>query len=405
MAKFPFAIWNYNNAEDFTADEVDVWAECGLTVAMTQKIVYGQDDPAILLPMLDRAQEKGLQLIANVPGLHNDDYLELGKEEYARRFKEVYNIIKHPALFGFFIGDEPSEKDVLQASWDAIKLQKELAPELKPYVNLHVNMDATKPELLGGRTFRQWMVELAKDTGFSNFSYGHYDQMVDDYGVDSFYRNIRPLIEAGKQAGVDVWNCQLSSAHYMFRIPNYYDVMWQITVPAACGSRGVIWFRFYDRLIGPNNHGSPIDEYGYKTPLYYDILRAQRRFNDHYGELIMSLHHKETYVTKQAFGGYPIYNDALEAPVPELTKVVGTEPAVIGTFESDDGEQYFCVVNASLDKPGVFKLFFDREKYVLNELLFNGTVKQEYTWANKEEHWDGAWLYPGQMAMYKFEKK
>ncbi len=405
MAKFPFAIWNYNYVGDFTTDEVDVWADCGLTVTMSPKVRYGKDDPALLIPMLDRAQERGIQLIACIVGLENVDYKVLGQEAYAKRFTEVYNILKHPALYGFYIGDEPSTKEDFQASWDSIKCQRVIAPELRPCLNLHTGMDATKPELLGGRTFREWLRDMAADTGFSNFSYGHYDQVVDEYGIDSSFRNIRPIVEAAEQANVDVWNCQLSSAHYMFRIPNYYEILWQITVPAACGSRGVLWFRFYDRAFGPNYHGSPIDEYGNKTPLYYDMFRAQRRFNDHYGELIMSLHHKATYVTKQAFGGYPIYDDALENPIPEMDKISGTEPAVIGIFENDEGEQYFCIVNESMDKPGVWKLFFDREKYELDELMFNGRDENAYGASNSVDHWDGLWLYPGQMAMFKFKKK
>ena len=105
--KFPFAIWNYNLFGDFKPEEVDVWAECGLTVTLTERIFYGKDDLTGLIAFLDRAEEKGIMLIANVIGITNVDIKELTDEEYEKRFTEVYNLYKgHPALYGFYVGDD-----------------------------------------------------------------------------------------------------------------------------------------------------------------------------------------------------------------------------------------------------------------------------------------------------------
>ena len=60
--------------------------------------------------------------------------------------------------------------------------------------------------------------------------------------------------------------------------------MWQITMSAAFGCKGVIWFRLYDRDISPNYHGSPIDEYGYNTIRRYacDLgLYLDRQYSTH----------------------------------------------------------------------------------------------------------------------------
>ncbi len=401
--KFPISIWNYNNLDDFTSDEVNVWADCGLTVTMTPKIVYGKDDPKKIIPFLDVAEKRGIKLIAYVIGLESEFIRELGLDGYKARFSEVYSIIKHPALYGFFIGDEPSTKEAFEDSVNCVKFQKETAPELTPYLNLHTDMDATEPELLGGKTFRQWLKDFAKDTGFSLFSYGHYDQVWDENGVDSYFRNLKALVSAANDAGVDCWNTQLSSAHYMFRIPNGYETLWQITTAAACGSRGINWFRFYDRSIGPNYHGSPIDEYGNKTPLYYDMLRANRRFNDQYGEIIMRSKLKATYFTRKTYGGYDLFTSLVH---PIIKEVISTEQAIVSFFEDKtDGSEYLCIVNASMDKPGVFRPGFDREKYSLTEIMLNGKEEAPYTLGESLAHWDGQWLYPGQMNMFRIEHK
>ena len=400
--KFPISIWNYNNLDDFTPDEVNVWADCGLTVTMTPRIVYGKDDPAKIIPFLDMAEERGVKLIANVNGLELDTVRKLGVDGYKNRFLEVYNIIKHPALYGFYIGNEPSEKEAFEDSITSVKIQKELAPELSPYLNLHTGMDDTDPELLGGKTFRQWLKDFAKDTGFKVFSYGHYDQVWDENGIDSFFRNIKALVSAANEAGVDCWNTQLSSAHYMFRVPNFYEVTWQITAAAACGSRGINWFRFYDRPVDTNLHLSPIDEYGNKTPLFYDLQRACRRFNDHYGEIIMRCRLKNTYFTNKTYGGYDIFTDRCH---PVIKNVRSTEQAIVSFFEDTDGTEYLCIVNCSMTNPGVFRPEFDREKYSLVAVSMNGKQEVPYEKGMSMAHWDGEWLHPGQLAMFRIDHK
>ena len=194
----------------------------------------------------------------------------------------------------------------------------------------------------------------------------------------------------------------LLSAHYVFRVPTEYDLMWQITTAAACGSRGIVWFRFYDRPFGPNYHGSPIDEYGNRTEAYYRLLRCQRRFGDHYGELLMRLHHRSTAMYPYGRGGYPAFTPEFH---PVLRDVKATTEALFSIFTDDDGNEYLCLVNASQTEPGVFKLFFDREIWRLDELTFNGAGVSEYGYANTDLHWDGLWLYPGQMSILRIGRR
>lgn len=343
-----------------------------------------------------------MKLIAWSDALTRENIQTLGADGYEKKFREIYGILKHPALYGFFIGDEPGKKIDFENSVECTRIQKKVAPELRPYINLHAGMDNTDPALLGGRTFREWLSYISKETGFSNFSYGHYDQVWNESGINSYYANIKALGEAADAAGVDMWNTQLSSAHYMFRIPSEYEFVWQITTAAACGSRGIIWFRFYDRSVGPNYHGSPIDEYGNKTEQYYKFLRANRRFQDQYGEIMMKLHHKVTYLTEKAYGGMKMFGTGTH---PVLTDIRGTEQAVLGFFTDDDGIEYVAVVNGSMTNPGVFRIEFDHDKYNLDEATFNGTKFDPYNPKNTAEHWDGLWLYPGQMNLFRITKK
>ena len=174
--KFPILFWNYHYVGDYGIEEVQKWADCGMSVGMAPKINYktsSEEDRNELVKFLDEAQRVGIKLVLPVCDLVNTELLTMGKEEYAKLFKEVYDRYNHPALYGFYIGDEPGTAEEFQVSWDAVKIQKQIAPELRPYLNLHTCMDDTDPALLGGRTFREWLKDFAADTGFDVFSYGH----------------------------------------------------------------------------------------------------------------------------------------------------------------------------------------------------------------------------------------
>ena len=79
--KYPFSTWIYNHLGDFTPDEVDTWAECGLTVTMTERCLHSNGDIPKLIPFLDKANERGIKLIANVEDLTNSELLTLSDEE------------------------------------------------------------------------------------------------------------------------------------------------------------------------------------------------------------------------------------------------------------------------------------------------------------------------------------
>lgn len=399
--RFPFSMWNYPPVTDEKTDFVDDWAECGMTVPMSPSAVYGKDDLKDLIPFLDRAAEKGMQMIMNIYGLSYDDAASLGEEEYEKRFREVYELFKgHPALYGFFCGDEPGTKAAYEGTIISMKVQKRVAPELNPVINMHGSMQCENPDNLGGRTFREWLKYAAEETKCTEFGFDAYSQMINDGGINNYFEDIKALNEAAEYAGVDMWVTLLSSAHYEFRKPDEYQFMWQITTAAAAGLKGVVWFRFYDRDIAPNSHGSPIDEFGYKTEQFYRLLRCQRRFNTHNGILISSLKRKRTYTFWKDRADYPRIEDHPEEPV----QVSGCEDGFISFFEDENGTEYFVIVNASQNTPGSYRVTYDNDKYKLMEQLFGGEKEDYYRSPDPSEQWGGIHLYPGQMAIYKIVK-
>ena len=392
-------MWMYNPIADFTTDELDLWENCGMTVPMAPVMTTEDNDPGELIPFLDRARDKEMSLIAKFHDLSFGSVQRLGEAEVERRFVKAYEALKgHPALHGFYAGDEPSSKEDFEALYTCLGIMKKHAPELKPYVNLVGNMPSIDPETLGGRTLPEWFSYIKEEFGDVSFSYDMYTPMINDDCIPPYFNEVKTIVESAEACGTPVWANALSSAHYAFRKPTEHELLWQITVSAACGCKGTVWFRFYDRTLGHEYFGSPIDEYGNKTDTYYGILRSQRRFNDHYGSLMLKLKRKSTFINGEKFKtNYPKYDKDAHDGV----KVNAYDDLVISCFEDDAGREYMAVVNLSMNTHATVNFEYDTEKYALLEQLLNGE-REGYTPPFAE--W-GVNLYAGQMRLYRIEKK
>ncbi len=369
--QFAFTMWVYAPINEFTPDEVDVWADCGMTVPMTPAVEF--DNVAALGPYLDRAEKRGIKLIAGVTGVSYEDYMRLGEEEYTRRVGLLIEKIgHHPALYGFLVGDEPKGGEPIEAAFNCIRINKKLAPHLTPFLNYRGGTVGFSEEELGGRTPAGWMKRVREETGVDVFTFDEYSQMVNDGdGKTYFFETAGTMSDMGKESGCDVWGCLLSSGHHVFAAPTETDIRWQINMAAALGIRGIMWFRFYDRVGANELFGSPVDEYGNKTEAYYAMLRCQRRFSDNYGEIFMRLNHKKTYAVKSGRGVFPEFTEGCH----ELIKSIKPDDeAIVSFFEDENGVEYLCVVHCVTKHYGVVRIAHDEEKCTLTEVRLNGKL-------------------------------
>ena len=98
--KFPFSMWNYNSPSDFTPDEVNLWADCGMTHPMLPKVMTVDELPT-LIPFLDRADELGLKCIIcckelsliRRQELDISSFYVLGPEGYEELFRRAVELV------------------------------------------------------------------------------------------------------------------------------------------------------------------------------------------------------------------------------------------------------------------------------------------------------------------------
>ena len=312
----------------------------------------------------------------------------------------------HPALFGFYIGDEPSDPASYRACQAIIKIHKTLAPHLTPFLNYMGGMVDHSREHFGGRDLSGWIKYVTDTTGVEVVCFDQYDQMINDHGgMTMFFRGVRDMVEAGKGAGVDTWGCLLSSGGHVYKAPNEAEIRWQIHMAATLGLRGVLWFRFYDRDFAIGSYGSPIDEFGNKTEAYYGMLRTQRRFSNHFGEKIMHLNHKMTYSVTLDRGVFPMFGEGDH----ELIKgIKADDETIVSFFDGDDGDEYMCVCNSEYHHYGVVRFTIDPGKVALRAVRWNGREYSDLADGDENKPGDEELelvLHPAGFDMFKLERK
>ena len=242
-SRFPMGFWNYPGAGQLPVSEVERWVRCGMTLTQSPFFSYDTNKKEELLPLLDEAARQGIKIIVMISDLTYRKLLQIGEEAYRELFKKAYEDFgKHPATYGFYVGDEPIGQEACDAIIRAIQIQKEMAPELTPFANLHPYYRFCERRLYSGKTFQEWGDDFMQRSGTKVLCYDCYSQMgPDPDGVDNYFYNLNLFNELAKKHGAEPWITLLSNSHFNYVVKSEEDFLWQINTAVASGYRGIMW--------------------------------------------------------------------------------------------------------------------------------------------------------------------
>ena len=295
LGKFPIGFWNYPNINSYGPEEVARWTKCGMTLNQSPRFDYEKNTKEQMLALLDECERQGMKLMLCIAGIEFRDALkdiDTMRKTYIRAYEDFG---KHPATYGFFVGDEPVGKEENRACVEAYKIYLEISPELTPFLNFNPYYPGYEDHILGGQNFTEWGKEFTKESGCSIICYDCYQQMnPGTEGLDAYFLNLKMYADMANAAGIELWTTLLSTAHYRYRVPSEDDLRWQLNTAVASGCRGIQWFLFYGGFNN-NYRVAPIDEFGEETETYRYLTRVQKRFHVMHGDLLYSLKHKKAY--------------------------------------------------------------------------------------------------------------
>ena len=328
---------------------------------------------------LDKVSKAGLQCLVIDGSSHvGDAEAQLDEKEIAKRVEALTaRTAKHPAVYGYYLRDEPSAGAYPGLGrWAAA--YKKAAPDALPYINLLPNYASTGQ--LGASTYEEYLESFVQTVKPKFISYDHYALMDDGSLRGGYYQNLEAVRKAALKHDLPFWNIVLSNSHFRYAEPTPAGFRFQLYTTLAYGGRGISYFTYFAPKIG-NYRLAPIDQFGHKTPTW-DMLR----------QVNLQLHKLgPTYIKLKSVNVFHHPN------VPDGCSGIGTskylasvsgDDLLVGEFEGPGGVPYAVVVNKNLHVSTAFGVQFKEPGQVMRVSAYTGSTDP---WRGED-----CWLAPGQ---------
>lgn len=322
-------------------------AGANFTIAMIQS-----DSAENNIEALDLCQATGMKGLVVDPRIRLNDR----KDDWTSDLDGVLNDYSgHPALWGYFITDEPnadSFNDIAETS-DYLSNKD---PNHTPYVNLFPTY-ASK-EQLGAETYEHHVDEFCRLVKPKMISYDHYALMADGTTRPDYFTNLAIIRKQAIKHRTPFTYILLSVPHGPYADPNGAQIRWQVSTALAYGAKGLMYFtymtpddpqwNYHDAIIDAN--GKPTEKYEIAKKVNGEVLKL--------GPTLMRLRSTAVYHTGQ------LPDDCKPLPEDGLIKAIKGGEFVVGQFLSDDNHKYAMIVNRSYEKGASAKIVFSQKTAV-----------------------------------------
>ncbi len=286
---------------------------------------------------LDIAQQCGLKVLLMDPRIYHRRASDTGLEERLDAVVEEFG--DHPALWGYYVTDEPNASQFEQlATVNRYLLKRD--PKHIPFINLFPTY--ALPEQLGNPTYRDHVASFLQIVRPKLLSYDHYALFKDSIRPD-YFENMEIIRQQALQHKVPFNYILLSIPHFAYRTPSEADLRWQVNTALAYGARGIMYFTYDSVRNMPASEAwgdAIIDRQGQRTARYEQVKQINSELK-RLAPTLMQLTSLGVYHTP------PVPNGAAGIPENNLLKRIAGGPLVIGQFRSQDGQRYMMFVNRS----------------------------------------------------------
>lgn len=335
---------------------------------------------------LDACQAAGLKAIASDARVSNYDW---AKVDEAKARTNVANLVaqvgRHPALFGYYLRDEPGA-GLFAGLATVANLVRELSPGKWPYINLFP--DYATAEQLGTTNYEEYLEKFVATCHPTIISYDNYSLMDDGSVRENYWSNLEAVRNVCHRHGLNFWNIVLSVAHFNYREPGPADFRFQAYTTLAYGGRGLSYFTYFAPQVG-NYRGAPIDQFGNPTPAWSFMQNVNLQIKK-LAPALLRLTSDDVY----HFGTVP--KGAKGPPTNSIVTGINGGNYLVGEFTHEDRARYVMIVNKDFARSHPCSPQFRQaprrvqqvSPYTGNLIPFDG---------------ENIWLAPGQGALLKLE--
>jgi len=352
---YPVLCWTYhaftNRLDD--ARIVADWKALGINRPLSPR-VDGTTDKVAFRAFLDRCLAAGIRPYVydtRIADVGNIRTLVRERNDGGATYRALVRQVvadwgDHPAVAGFYVGDEPDAPDA-SATFLAARIQREEAPKLEPLLNLLPWFDWIGPRI-GAKSLGEYLDRCRRESGLDFLGYDCYAQQKGartDKDLDDYFHNLREWAEFGRRSGVR-WNTTLlCTPHYSYVVESADDFRWQISTAAAMGAKGLSWF-YPDIHAGAhdNYRDAPVNALGERTATFDRMGTQMRLFQRQFGAALMGLTWDSAICFGRAFGGIPLIASGTNGLV---RTVASRDGALVSCFRDAEGRPYAALVALS----------------------------------------------------------
>lgn len=261
-------------------------AACGFTV-----VPVPADTAEAGRAALELCAENDLSAIVLDPRIHRDLPKQEGWQQVVAAVVRDY--AAHPALFGYYLTDEPSltHFDALAA---LVREFKAADPQHAAFINLFPNY--ASPDQLGTLDYSHHVRAYLQTVQPPFLSYDHYS-LQESGDRPGYFANLEVIRAEALAAGVPFWNIILATPHFDYRDPSPADLRWQVNTTLAYGGKGLAYFTYWtpdvenfrDGIIGLD--GRPMPKYDVVARLNAELRGVGRHL---LGLTSVAVHHWPT---------------------------------------------------------------------------------------------------------------
>jgi len=225
----PIMAWYSIPPEHATVERYQELAEAGFNISFSP--MYSTKD---MLTALDLGEKTGVKIMA------------MCNELYSKTDSTVKLIKDHPALYGYFLRDEPLPPAFPDlAAWAQRIKDADTTHVL--YLNLFPSYVS---EAAFGCSYREYTRRFIEEVKLPLVSFDNYPIVYE--GIrQMWYENLEIISEESERAGLPFWAFTLSTSHGMYPMPTLASMRIQLYTDLAYGAQGVQYFTYWN----------PIDDY------------------------------------------------------------------------------------------------------------------------------------------------
>jgi hypothetical protein len=271
----------------------------------------------------------------------------------------IARVRNHPALYSYFITDEPSATE-FPGLGKLVAYLRERDPAHLAYINLYPTYANNQQLGTQGDTvtaYREHLRQYVETVKPSLVSYDHY-QFANNGDLDGYFLNLAMVRKAAQNAGVPFLNIvQACSWTPVRRVPNSDEMRYLVYTTLAYGAQGISYYVY----CWPGHTGGIALPDGTPTPIYHALETLNREFVAIAKELqpLKSLAVYHAGMTLP--GAVPLPEDApfrIDPPVPALAQkpLERVRGVVLGYFGKTDSPSHVVVVNLDYKTEAVLAL-------------------------------------------------